>query len=130
MASATPTRPSCLVSRPNIARRNHAGGPSSRWSYFSDPDDPERLDTGILQSNRDHLASGLAHITTWVDKTVAHLDHMPTPRVPLYMEIPEALNLLADVTGHYEDLLPQSVTSDWNVIIQGDWQEPFRSSLF
>jgi AbiU2 len=103
----------------------------SAWhSQFADPDDPEQLNPSVLQADVDRLATELEHITTWATKTIAHLDPRQPERVPTYGEVREALDVLAAVTRRYESLLNQSITDDWVPIIQGDWQAPFRPSLF
>jgi hypothetical protein len=76
------------------------------------------------------LLARLRHIVTWATKTIAHLDPTRPERVPTYHEVGDALDVLASVTRRYQSLLNQSPTVEWAVIIQGDWQAPFRPSLF
>jgi hypothetical protein len=111
--------------------------PMERWTAelawdesFADPHDPERLNVTLLEQDLDRLETELEHIVTWATKTIAHLDPTQPERVPKYHEVREALDVLAEVTGRYQSLLNQSVTAEWTPAIQGDWQAPFRPSLF
>jgi AbiU2 len=97
---------------------------------FADPADPERINRQLLEDDLDRLATELEHLVAWANKTIAHLDPIAPTRVPLYVEIRHALDLLAEITGHYELLLEQATTADWTPFIQGDWQGPFRPALF
>jgi hypothetical protein len=55
---------------------------------------------------------------------------LATARIPTYNDLSRALELLTDVLKRYELLFEQSMTTDWDVISQGDWQAPFRPSFF
>jgi hypothetical protein len=113
-----------------LPRGGRERGQHSWRQLYADPDDPELFAVAILRADLTYLGSQFTRIRHWADKTIAHLDRTPPARVPLCREIPEALELLADVVARYEDILLQSFTTDWRPIIQGDWQEPFRPALF
>jgi hypothetical protein len=112
-------------------RDHHERVAAERWQErWADPDNPEQVSPRVLQDDLGRLATELIHLTTWANKTIAHLDPTQPERVPKYHEIRDALTLLAKMTVRYQSLLNRPISAEWTPIIQGDWQGVFRPALF
>jgi hypothetical protein len=97
---------------------------------YADPADPELLNPLRLRDDLGRLHRELHLLTTWANKTIAHLDPDTPTRVPTLHELRDGLAALTEVFGTYERLLTGAVTA-WDLLtIDGDWHGPFRPSLF
>lgn len=97
---------------------------------FGGGPNPNEVDPLRIDEDRDAILNELATLTSWATQTVAHLDPLQPEQVPMYKDIPDALELLSDITTRYSVLLKGSSVTDWTPTMQGDWQAVFRPALF
>jgi hypothetical protein len=107
-----------------------AAGQREWDSLFAQKPGDETIDPDLLERDKATIKDELDHLVDWATTTVAHLDPRRPTRVPVYSDIPEALDLLAEIADRYGILLVGSSMSEWTPVIQGDWQEVFRPTLF
>jgi hypothetical protein len=107
-----------------------AAGEREWDSLFAQQPGDEAIDPDLLERDKATIKDKLNHLVDWATTTVAHLDPRAPTKVPRYSDIPEALDLLAEITDRYGILLVGSSMSEWTPVVPGDWQEIFRPALF
>lgn len=90
--------------------------------------DKEFLPAGFVDPDLKSLLSRTKVITTFADKLIAHNDSGPTPKIPTFADLTEALNCLeamhnkyaAFLTGYSVSLTP-SIVYPWENIFREAW---------
>jgi hypothetical protein len=106
------------------------------WRRIADADFTARF--GASDTPSDEWLAGLQKelklhgrlVAHYADRQVAHRDPRGRTLKLKYSEVHDALDGIAEVANSVEWLLLHSSTHYTSVLIEGDWQEPFRPALF
>jgi hypothetical protein len=88
----------------------------------------DRIDVAIVRADVTELLCVGEVVKGYVDETIAHTANRTTRAVPTYGDLNAAIDRIADIVGKYASLLNAEILWEFEPVIQGDWQAPFRQA--
>jgi len=86
----------------------------------------DRIDPARVRGDVTRLVKASDVVKTYVDETIAHAADESKTGVPTYADLNAAIDVFAEIVGHYSLLLTASTIMQFEPVIQDDWKAPFR----